>query len=743
MSLKDEDLVIFNRKLDRIENFLSNNVDLYSREFMDDFKAERKQFEKRIEIASQNGRNLNIGVIGSVKAGKSSFLNALLFDGEEILPKAATPMTAALTCISYSEKPEAVIHFYQKEDWESIIQQASEYDVWLEKEYEEYFNRIKAEQREVDRYNNTERDLRQPVKKRPVPLERFQFEKRVFRNKASENLIAAKELVSMVSIDISEFLGNEKVINPSELEAYIGAGGLYTPIVSYVELRINDKRMENIMVVDTPGLHDPIVSRTLATKKFLARCDVALLISPTTQFMDSNMMKLMIDRLPNAGVNEIMIIGSKLDSGMLDYKVLRADPKTAFQHSVSSYNSQYRRNVEILYGVDRKAAEKLSAIKPLYVSSLAFSIYRKATKTNDELTEEELNILKQFKNRFNTTNPNLFHRIAGIDSVKEQLNEIIARKEQIIREKNSSIIETERHSFVKIINDINETARSSRERLTNDDVHVLKLRYEDLCELLERSRIQIGAAFEIAAAEAEKTAFGTQTHMQTELSHFTSLKVTSEDIQKSGSRKTGFLGLKTENYTETIVNHRAEVSETTEHIHGYIGKCRSIIDKDFELIVDKSRLSKSVKESVIKVMQKSGGSYTEADVLEPLNAALYKIKIPHLSIKADDYIDEINSNFPSGVVKGDAIHKLSSVQAKVLTKAFNDITKMLNNCVDDIKKILLKQADTFTDKIIKKLKDEFSRLENQMHDQELFITRYDSFINQIAILRSSLFEENE
>ncbi len=66
MSLKDEDLVIFNRKLDRIENFLSNNVDLYSREFMDDFKAERKQFEKRIEIASQNGRNLNIGVIGSV-----------------------------------------------------------------------------------------------------------------------------------------------------------------------------------------------------------------------------------------------------------------------------------------------------------------------------------------------------------------------------------------------------------------------------------------------------------------------------------------------------------------------------------------------------------------------------------------------------------------------------------------------------------------------------------------------------
>ena len=50
------------------------------------------------DIANQE-RLLRIGIVGSVKAGKSTFLNSLLFDGQEVLPRAATPMTASLTCL--------------------------------------------------------------------------------------------------------------------------------------------------------------------------------------------------------------------------------------------------------------------------------------------------------------------------------------------------------------------------------------------------------------------------------------------------------------------------------------------------------------------------------------------------------------------------------------------------------------------------------------------------------------------
>lgn len=64
----------------------------------------------------RENRKLNIGVVGQVKAGKSSFLNTLLFDGQEILPKASTPKTATLTKMEYAEKNIMQIEYYSPEE---------------------------------------------------------------------------------------------------------------------------------------------------------------------------------------------------------------------------------------------------------------------------------------------------------------------------------------------------------------------------------------------------------------------------------------------------------------------------------------------------------------------------------------------------------------------------------------------------------------------------------------------------
>ena len=48
-------------------------------------------------------------VVGEIKRGKSTFINALL--GEEVLPAFATPCTAVINEIKYSETKRAVLHF--------------------------------------------------------------------------------------------------------------------------------------------------------------------------------------------------------------------------------------------------------------------------------------------------------------------------------------------------------------------------------------------------------------------------------------------------------------------------------------------------------------------------------------------------------------------------------------------------------------------------------------------------------
>ena len=71
-----------------------------------------------------NNDVLTIGVIGQMKCGKSTFLNAFVFE-DDVLPSATTPMTAALSVITYGEQKKIVAEFYTLDEWEEQKMQAS------------------------------------------------------------------------------------------------------------------------------------------------------------------------------------------------------------------------------------------------------------------------------------------------------------------------------------------------------------------------------------------------------------------------------------------------------------------------------------------------------------------------------------------------------------------------------------------------------------------------------------------
>lgn len=73
-------------------------------------------------------RGLKFGIIGRVKAGKSSLLNALIFERKDVLPKAATPMTASLTILKYAQNLSAKVQFYDEKDMEELKRDHEKYE---------------------------------------------------------------------------------------------------------------------------------------------------------------------------------------------------------------------------------------------------------------------------------------------------------------------------------------------------------------------------------------------------------------------------------------------------------------------------------------------------------------------------------------------------------------------------------------------------------------------------------------
>ena len=260
----------------------------------------------------EEGRLLNLGIVGQIKAGKSTLLNLLLFDGREVLPSAATPMTASLTHIVRSEEigtdqAEVDVEYYSPDEWQEIEAHAREY--------------LKA--REAGR-------------------------------SPDEFLTACHQLVEMAEkrgIDITDHQdGDTRSLSIDNLNgllrSVVGAEGELTPLVKSVTIRCG-QGVPNLDIVDTPGLNDPIVSRVRATKKLLERCDAVLLLSYAGQFMDSPDVELLQRTLPGEGIKRCLVIGSKFDSALVDVaREHRHDLQAAIEAVKGQLTGRFQRAAE-------------------------------------------------------------------------------------------------------------------------------------------------------------------------------------------------------------------------------------------------------------------------------------------------------------------------------------------------------------------------------------------------------------
>ncbi|GAA7473964.1 hypothetical protein ID1076_09950 [Helicobacter pylori] len=109
-----------------------------------------EELEKTLKEMQDTDRDLKVGIIGRVKAGKSSLLNALIFEGKEVLPKAATPMTASLTVLKYAKNLSAQVEFYSQKDILELQNEHARY----EREFQRMVDEKVKEQKEKQSLKN-------------------------------------------------------------------------------------------------------------------------------------------------------------------------------------------------------------------------------------------------------------------------------------------------------------------------------------------------------------------------------------------------------------------------------------------------------------------------------------------------------------------------------------------------------------------------------------------------------------
>lgn len=716
-----------------IETTLSSREELFDSEKLIEFKQITSALEQNIEIAKSDSRKLSIGIVGAVKAGKSSFLNACIFDGEDYLPKAATPMTAALTRITYSETPKAIIHFYTKEDWETIEKHSFLYDEALDAEYNAYCQRIYDQNKnmQVSQYGGM------AVYTQPMSKQEYEVG---FKCK-SENQRGAKELTKMVQDStLLEKLGTTDEVEGDiikKLNDYVGANGRYTPIVSYVELQVDNPYVKDFEIVDTPGLNDPIVSRGIRTKQFLRSCDVVLLLSPCSQFMDSRTVTLMASSLPSAGVREILVVGSKLDSGILNEN--ENDFAVAYKKSLASYKSQFKKNLEQAKNIGKHLdiLDKMSAETVLFASSSCFAIDKKM-KASTALDDNERKVYDNLHKRFPNFKDDYLASLGGINSVKKALNGVLSRKIEIIEGKNSDLLDNARINHLRVLEKILQETVSSRTKLETTSAEELKQRSSNIRDIIDSSRDKLIHIFDNAVIKCDEKVQQILPQLTVEGGQHKRLTVKTTTHDEHTTENVGLFGWKKEIVHFTVTDNTVDTSSVIENIEMYSAKCHSFVNSEFKSIFNKEKFAQDIKNVVLKAFSQSQKEFDEDDILLPLQNVLDKISIPHITFDYTPYIDEIETRFKSGYAKNEEIHQLTILQSRLLNDIEVDISTQLLDALKEITKTLRKQAVLFADQIENEFCSELEKLQGQVEKREKYIEEYHEFSETIKDLKAKM-----
>lgn len=711
----------------QIEQTLSEHQELFDEGKFLDFQSVTTTLETEIQRAQQDARKLSIGIVGAMKAGKSSFLNACIFGGRDVLPKAATPMTAALTRIRYSETPQATVHFYERKDWEKIEDNAQKYEEQLNTKYSNY----------CKIYDRSHADSTEGVCSKQV------FERTLFQQDVSEVLKSAKELTQMVGSNsaILEHLGDADVLDGdimAKLQDYVGARGRFTPIVNYVELEVNLPELEDLEIVDTPGLNDPIVSRSYATRQFLRACDVVILLSPCSQFMDANTVGLMANGLPDNGVRKVIVVGSKLDSGLLN------EPKGSFavasQHALNSYKGQFRNTMQqAMRNNPRRAGimEKISESDLLFVSSTCSSMARKQ-KQHQPLSPAENLVLQNLHSNFPDFDETLLSSIGGINKVLKMLEAVRQQKAEIIHGKNNTLLETAQINHLRALDKIQQELSSSRTTLKNSTSEQLLQRTKAIQQVMESSRGKLMYIFDGAAIGCKNKVNQLLPQLTLEQQNHQRLDVQTSSEEHHGVEGTGLFGLIKEHYSYTVTNNRVDVSEVVTNLEHHASTCQNTINQEFQYVFNREQLSHRIVEVVLDAFRKSDMEFDEDDIRLPLQNVLNELSSPEIRFDYTTYIDKVESQFPSGYAENDDIHKLKSLQTRLLNEIDQDMGQQLTAALQMAANMLNKQAVTFADRIQELLCGELEKLQGQIQERETYLAAYQQFDKTIQQMKKQL-----
>ena len=322
--------IIWSKRINEYANSLNRirqitNHKNISSEIRDDL---RNRIDNFIKDAKEP--EFHIALVGAIKAGKSTLINAIL--GEDLASSSVTPETASLTKFKASKKSNYIkLDFYSSEEWKSLWEsvQSSKSEVFMEK------------------YNSLNGDLEKEkwIGKESIKIELDNFD--------------------ALRYEIKKWTSCNSVTHYFVKEVEVGLVGFDIPT--------------GVVYVDTPGLDDPVRYRSDITRNYIDRAN-AVLVCVNSSALTGQELSTIYKVFANArySKDKIYIIGTQTDK---------------LNNPIEHWKEQKTEWIMQLKGKDGYSSESLAEKNILGISSHTENLCRVHIKNKENKISNEIAML--------------------------------------------------------------------------------------------------------------------------------------------------------------------------------------------------------------------------------------------------------------------------------------------------------------------------------------------------------------
>lgn len=668
--------------------------------YMDDRDAENidrlsRDIQTKLDKFRREDRKLTLAVVGCVKAGKSSFLNELIFQGKDILPHAFRPKTATLTKIEYDAHPHMMITYYRPVEWEQLEKLAKQ-----------------------------ESSTREDVK-------------------------TAKELVNDVKnsgLDVKPYLakGKEIIDMPDEklmesvLDTYVGANGQLTPIVKSVTLCINRPELEGLSIVDTPGTNDPIVSRTQATKDFLAECDVVFFL---TKALDNQDVNLLQTQLPGQGVGDIRLIASKFDDVVLD----AADSQNSLEEVILAEKEKFQHNVEKIFTEHAEEYAKSgrtefgklmhSCTHPFFLSSL---MHRMAKKTRERYTPLEENVFEELDYYHGDMSPELVEKLGDMTAIEKEFQDIIIHKDEKLAASLQQTLPTFQGNLQNVLENLLKKARQHRLTLESHDQKGILVQKQAIADQILKLKGHVGDQFSQVMCDMESAKVALVGELHSLASNRDMLVERSGTETHTKTRRVSdshwynpFSWGKSHKVQYTYDTHYKYIatSDALESLRRYGHQIQQTTDQRMADSIDLKGLKGHLLQAIVNNMDTSSTDFNPDQLRLIVQDTLNQIELPVFQVSLDKYINDITDRFSGEVRDANDREQLKQIVSQGASDLIGALSQQIAAEVKSFKEKLGQLQEQFVDILLKDVNAEFENLEKQAAEKEKSIEELKAYEN--------------